>query len=245
MWEYFYETTHTIVDGVGFKTFDSTHLSWLLVFLVISVVMAFVYKRANDKVRNGILWTIAILMLWNEISKYIILGIAGHFRAEYLPLHLCSINIFVILAYMLMKGNKDILTEVLYAICLPGALVALLFPSWTSLPFGAFMHIHSFTVHIELFLFPFLLLVGGFKPRFRRLTKALPVFLVVVVFVYIFNKIYDTSFMFLNGAGEGNPLPFFEDLLGNPLYLIALPFLIGIVWAFMYGIPAVYRRIKK
>lgn len=243
MEKYFFETTHTIEDGVGFDMYGGVHMTWLCVFVVVCVVSAIVYRRMSERGRNIFLWTVSALMLWNELSKYIVLGMSNHFRAEYLPLHLCSINIFVIAAYMICK--REILAEILYAVCLPGALVALLFPSWTVLPPTAFMHIHSFTVHIELFLFPLLLLVGGHKPSWKRLSKAIPVCLIVVVFVYIFNKIFDTSFMFLNGAGEGNPLTFFEDLLGNPLYIIALPFLIGIVWIFMYGVPALIGKISN
>lgn len=243
MWEYFFETTHTIEDGVGFGQFGALHLLWLLFFVAVCVLSVLAYRRLGDKGKRRFLLTLSALLLLNEFSKYVVLLVSDHWRADYLPFHLCSINIFVIAAYMIKRS--DVLDEVLYAVCMPGALIALLCPSWTALPPTSFMHIHSFTVHIELFLFPLLILADGFVPRFRRFAKSLPVFLVVAAAVYVFNKIYDTSFMFLNGAGEGNPLTIFEDLLGNPLYLISLPFMLGIVWAAMYGIPALYRKMKK
>lgn len=243
MEEYFFETTHTIADGCGFDAYGTTHLIWLFAFVAICVLSSLVYRRLGEVGRRRFLVVLSALILWNEISKYIVLGMSGHWRAEYLPLHLCSINIFVIAAYVIHKN--DVVAEALYAICLPGALAALLFPSWTALPPTSFMHIHSFTVHIELFLFPLLLLVGGHKPSFRRLKRAILPLLIVAVFVYIFNKLFDTSFMFLNGAGEGNPLSFFESILGNPLYLISLPLLIGAVWLVMYGVPALIGKIWR
>ncbi len=243
MKEYFFETTHTIADGKGFAAFGTTHLIWLFVFALVCIVSSIVYRRLGDVGRRRFLVVLSALILWNEISKYIVLGMSDHWRAEYLPLHLCSINIFVVAAYVIHKN--DVVAEALYAICLPGALAALLFPSWTALPPTSFMHIHSFTVHIELFLFPLLLLVGGHKPSFRRLKLAMLPLLAVAVFVYMFNKIFDTSFMFLNGAGEGNPLSFFESILGNPLYLISLPLLIGVVWLVMYGVPAIVVKLRR
>lgn len=241
MWEYFFETTETVKEGIGFEIFGKTHLIWLFSIALLGVLLCMTYIRSNESGRRAILWTVCILTLCNEIAKYTVLGISGNFKVDYLPLHLCSINIFVILAYMITK--KAILAEILYAASLPGALAALLFPSWTALPPTSFMHIHSFTVHFELMIFPLLLLVGGFVPSFRRLSKAFPAILSVAVFVYIFNKIFDTSFMFLNGAGEGNPLSFFEDILGDPLYIVSIPFLLCIVWGVMYGIPLLGKRM--
>ncbi len=243
MWEHFFETSDTIGKNLGFKTYDRTHMIWLLVFFLLTVMIGLIYRRADEKKRERILWTVTVMTLCNELAKYIILTVGGNFTLEYLPLHMCSINIFVILAYAITKNET--LAEVLYAVCLPGALVALLFPSWTKLPPTAFMHIHSFTVHIELFHAPFIILLSGFKPSFKRLTKAIPAILTAVICVYIWNKVFDTNFMFLNGAGKGNPLVYFEKALGDPLYLIAFPILISLVWGVMYGLPAIFAYYKS
>ena len=243
MWEHFFETTETIAEGNGFELYSAVHIAWLCAFMAVTAAVCLLYGKCGDRGRNVILWVLTALTLSNELAKYIVLGVSGHFTLEYLPLHVCSINIFVILAYSITK--KPVLAEVLYAVSLPGALAALLFPSWTALPPTAFMHIHSFTVHTELFIFPVLLLIGGFKPSFRRIARALPVIVTVVACVFIFNKIFDTEYMFLNGAGQGNPLSFFESILGDPAYLISLPPMVAIVWCVMYGLPALLGRGRK
>ena len=239
MWENFFETTETIGDGLGFQMYRAVHITWLLSIAVTVIAVALIYRKCGERARGAILWTIAALTLGNELAKYIVLGVSGHFIPDYLPLHLCSINIFVILAHAITK--KPVLAEVLFAASLPAAL---LFPSWVALPPTSFMHIHSFTVHTELFLYPLLLLVGGFRPSFRRLCPAIPVMAVTAVGVFFFNKAFDTNFMFLNGAGEGNPLSFFESVLGDPGYLISIPFLLAFVWAVMYGSAYLMRRKK-
>ena len=59
------------------------------------------------------------------------------------------------------------------------------------------------------------------------------------------NQLLGTNFMFLNGAGEGNPLTLFEQWLGDPGYLAAYPFLIALVWAVLYLPWALARRRAK
>lgn len=243
MWENFFETTDTIGEVLGFPMYGQIHMTWLAAIAVTVAAVAIIYRRGGDRTRGTMLWCVAALTVGNEIAKYIVLGSSGHFTADYLPLHLCSINIFVILAHAITKN--DYLAEILYAASMPAAAAALLFPSWTSLPPTSFMHIHSFTVHTELFLYPLLLIVGGFKPNFRRLLRALPFIAVTAAGVFMFNKAFDTNFMFLNGAGEGNPLSLFEGILGDPGYLLSLPLLLAVVWAAMYGVPALRMRFAE
>ena len=240
MWDNFFETTETIGDGLGFQMYGPVHITWLLSIAVTVAVIALIYRKCGERARGAVMWTIAALTLGNELAKYIVLGVSGHFLPDYLPLHLCSINIFVILAHAITK--KPVLAEVLFAASLPAALAALLFPSWVALPPTSFMHIHSFTVHTELFLYPLLLLVGGWRPSFRRLCPAIPVMAATAAGVYVFNKAFDTNFMFLNGAGEGNPLSFFESVLGDPGYIVSIPLLLAVVWAVMYGITSIVQR---
>lgn len=243
MWDNFFETTETVADGIGFPMYGRVHLLWLAAIALTATAAVLLYRKSDMRARRKILLTVAALTVSNEIAKYIVLGVSGNFAVDYLPLHLCSINIFVILAHAI-TGNVYC-AEVLYAASLPAAFAALLFPSWTALPPTAFMHIHSFTVHTELMLYPLLLLADGFKPSIRRLLRTVPVIMAAVVGVFVFNKIFDTNFMFLNGAGQGNPLSFFESLLGDPLYLTSIPLLLAIVWGVLYGNPALAGKLRE
>lgn len=240
---YFFETTETIPEGLGFDAYGPLHLGWLACLAAVLAVVSVCYKRMSEDRRALLMKVLAVTIVVCEIVKDTIFMIGGTFTVDALPLHLCGINIFIILVYAYYP--KEVLAEYLFAVCMPGALAALLFPSWTALPITSFSHVHSFVIHLLLFMAPFLLLVGGFKPQFRRLWKSLPYALPVVVFVYIFNKIFDTDFMFLNGGGQGNPIAFFASILGDPLYIISIPFLIAIVWGAMYGIPYLCRKICK
>jgi uncharacterized membrane protein YwaF len=160
------------------------------------------------------------------------LTIGGRYELSYLPLHLCSINIFLI-AFHAWKPTKTI-GVFLYTVCIPGALAALLFPSWTSLPLKNFMHLHSFTVHILLALYPITLALGGeLELSIKDVPKCLLLLVGMAIPIYVVNLLLDTNFMFLMSVEEGNPLYIFEHLWGN--HLFGYPVIIAGVLIVMYA----------
>ena len=106
--------------------------------------------------------------------------IGGNFNWDYLPLHLCSINIFLI-ALHAWKPSR-LLDNFLYFICIPAATAALLFPTWTSLPAANFMFWHSTSVHILLAAYPIMLFSGGdIRPSVRYMGKCFLLLLAMAV----------------------------------------------------------------
>ena len=232
-------------EFVGFKLFDATHLTELAVLAAVAVVMGLLYHRMGEKARRNTLNVIAALCIADELFKHIGCLAVDQYSWGYLPLHLCSINIFVILAYVIKPS--DLKAEILYALSIPGAAIALISPSWTKLPLLNFMHLHSYTIHLLLVLFPILLLAGGFRPSYKRLPKVLLCLACAAAFIYPLNKLLDTNFMFLNGTDNNPILVFFENIFGNPGYLIGLPILLVVIWTLMYlpWIISDRRRAKK
>jgi len=239
---HFLDTTETIAEGLGFSLFDSLHLLWLVVCLITVTVCCFAYKRLKPTGRACFRKVIAWLLVSDELFKMAILIIGGNYTVSYLPLHLCSINIFVIAVHA-YKPSK-MLDNFLYTVCIPGALAALLFPTWVSLPITAGMHLHSFTVHILLLLYPAVLAINGdIKPEMRSLPKSLGLLGVLAIPIYIVNLLLDTNFMFLMSADPGNPLYLFEQMWGN--HLLGFPVIIAGVLLVMYGPLELIRKIKK
>ena len=145
----------------------------------------------------------------------------------------------------MITGSRYV-AEALFALCLPAAAAALLFCSWTMLPLLNLMTIHSFTVHALLFMYPVLLLAGGFRPDVKKLVRIIPFLAIVLIVIQIINVSLGTSFFFINGAGEGNPLSLLEDVFGRPWYLIPAFFLVVILWCVMYSVSAfAFRRKEK
>lgn len=153
----------------AFAFFDGTHLFWLALCAVTCVGGSLFYRKANERQRRRTLIVLTLLMLTDEILKYIVTISTGQFEWQFLTFHLCGVNIFVCLWYTI-HPNK-LAAEILYALCLPGAIVALLVPTWTEMPFGSFVHLHSFSIHVFLESYPWLLLAGGFRPNPKNLPK--------------------------------------------------------------------------
>lgn len=240
--QYFLDTTETIPDAVGFKMFGGLHIFWLIFFLTLTVGNIIWYKKMESSGKERWRKTVAILLLADELFKMIMLFIGGRYKFSYLPLHLCSINIFII-AIHAWKPTA-FLDGFLYTIAIPGALAALLFPSWTALPLGNFMHLHSFTVHILLALYPIVLAASGeLSPDLKKMFKSLLLLVCMAIPIYIINILLDTNFMFLMSADEGNPLYIFEQLWGN--HLLGFPVIILGVLLVMYGPLLIWRKLKK
>ena len=239
---YFLDTTETIASGVGFTHFGLLHLIWLLVFAAVTVVNCIFYRKLGAVGRARWKKTVALLLLADELFKDIMLLIGGRFRPDYLPLHLCSINI-ILIAVHAWKPSK-LLSGYLYTVGIPGALAALLFPTWTSLPIMNFMHLHSFTVHILLALYPIVLgTAGELNPQVKQLPRYLLLLIAMAIPIYGINLLLDTNFMFLMSADAGNPLYLFEQLWGNHLY--GFPVLIAAVLLVMYVPLVIFRKIKS
>lgn len=240
--EYFWDTVETIPSGFGFTHFDGFHLAWLAGFVVLTVIFACLYRKFNEKNRAYWRKMIAILLLCDELFKLIPMIIQGYFLPGYLPLHLCSINIFLIVVHA-WKPSK-LLGNFLYTVCIPGAIAALLFPTWTTLPAANYMLIHSFTVHILLAMYPIVLAVNGdIRPELKLLPKTLGLLVAMAVISCVFNLCFDTNFMFLQYAEPGNPLYWFEQNWGS--HLLGFPVLVTAIIFVMYAPVEIIRRVRK
>lgn len=240
--EHFWKTVEVIPEGIGFAHYGALHLCWLTAFAVLAVLNCILYRKLGQKGRK--IWRIVVasLLVLDEIYKQIPLFVNGLFTLGYLPLHLCSINIFVI-AFHVLKPTKSV-GNYLYTVCIPGAMAALLFPTWNALPGANYMLIHSFTVHILLALYPIVLTVSGeIKPELKELPKALLLLTGLAAFALICNLLMDANFMFLMYADPGNPLYLFKELWGS--HLLGFPVIITGVLLVMHTPWLIAKKIKK
>jgi hypothetical integral membrane protein (TIGR02206 family) len=240
--EHFWKTVEVIPEGIGFAHYGALHLCWLAAFAAVAVLNCILYRKLGQKGRK--IWRIVVasLLVLDEIYKQIPLFVNGLFTLGYLPLHLCSINIFVI-AFHALKPTKSV-GNYLYTVCIPGAMAALLFPTWNALPGANYMLIHSFTVHILLALYPIVLTVSGeIKPELKELPKALLLLTGLAAFALICNLLMDANFMFLMYADPGNPLYLFKELWGS--HLLGFPVIITGVLLVMHTPWLIAKKIKK
>lgn len=228
---YFWYTVETIPVGMGFSHYDRLHLFWLALGTVTILLCYLGCRKCGTGSRKVFRRGIAILLIADELFKDIPLLITGRFNLSYLPFELCSINIFLIALHAWKPGK--LLDNFLYLVCIPGAMAAMLFPTWTALPGWNFMCIHSFTVHILLVLYPVVLTAAGeIRPDWKEAWKCILLLLGLAGTAKLWNRMWDTNFMFLEYANSGNPLKWFETAWGSHLY--GFPVIIAGVILVMY-----------
>lgn len=242
MLDYFFHASETIPDGLGFSLYGAVHILWLAVFAAATLFCCMHYRRLDDRGRGVWRKAVAALLITDELYKQIGLIAFGNWQPDYLPLHLCSINIFLITLHAFRPGKA--LGNFLYTVCIPGALAALLFPSWTELPLQNFMHTHSFTVHILLAMYPIVLAAGGdIRPDAKQIPKCIAILAAMAVIAWLINPLLDTNFFFMASAGEGNPLYWFEVNWGS--HLLGFPVFVAAVLLVMHGPIVLWRRFHK
>lgn len=238
----FFETKDSIPEGLGISTFGITHLIWLFSFAVICVAWAIIYAKLSTRQRNIAIKVLGWFIIFLEMSKNVVVVVLRDFDPGYLPFHLCGINILLI-CFDLFKQTK-IVRNFLYYFCIPGALLALLFPNWTMLPCMNFFSINSFLIHGVLVMYPVLLVASGeLMPSIKMMPKCILLLAAMAVPIYFMNLAWDTNFMFLMSPETGNPLGLFEKYLGSHLW--GFPILLPLVMFIMY-IPIFFlSRFKK
>ena len=238
----FFVTTDHIPEGVGFQTFGLTHMIWLLSGILVCIAACVFYGKLSADRQRTVLKVLGAYIFLQEMVKNLVLILLGEFSWGYLPFHLCGINILLI-AFDTVKQTKTV-RSFLYYFAIPGAALALLFPNWTEMPVWNFFHLHSFTIHFLLVLYPLLLVTTNqVSTDLKSACKGVLLLIVMAIPVYFLNLLWDTNFMFLMEPDSGNPLEFFEELLGSHLW--GFPILLPVVIAVMYLPVFLFGNRKK
>lgn len=236
--KYFWCSQFDIPKGMGYPLFGWQHILCLAVIALMITASCIGFMKLNRNHRDIVLKIIPVLLLCLECWKDILLALQGRFSVGFLPLHLCSMGIplFLIQAYTDSAKWKAITGEISYCLIMPGAAFALVDPDWTELyPMFNFFNLHSYLWHLLLILYPVLLLTGHYiTPSIRHIHWNLLFVCCVVPPIYIFDKISDCNYFFVNWPPADTPLAFFAHYLGNPGYLAAYAFLLIIVLLVMY-----------
>ena len=232
-------------DFLCFEHFSPEHFLYLGVTILIMVAAVYLFKKAPAEKHQKLIQLTAILLILDEVAKQVGSFATGQWEWDFLPLHLCSINIFVCFYNAFKKNSETLSSDLLYAVCIPGASVALLMPTWNNLPIWNYMGLHSQTVHMLLILYPVFLIAAGFRPNIRNLPKVLLIVIAEAVPIYFLNKVLGTNFFFINGT-DGNPLlEVLVSILGEKIYFIGFIPIVAVIWVLMFLPWAIIEKKEK
>lgn len=231
---YFFKYYADIPAELITPNFSLTHIVWLCAALLLIFVTLMIYRRRPQKSRDIIKKVLVIFMVTAEISVWLWLIIIGHYDIiESLPLHLCTISLFVEFFAVFLK-KSTLLKEFAYALSMPSAFAALITPGWYY-PFFTFQYLEMALTHALLVLIPILIVWGdGFRPDYRRLPKVCLLFVVFIAMAVTANLLIGSNYMFLAYVPRDTTLVIFETWFGNPGYELPELILLLIIWTILY-----------
>ncbi|MGI6206107.1 MAG: hypothetical protein ACOYJI_05755 [Anaerovoracaceae bacterium] len=255
--KYFWTFETDLPEGSGFELFGAAHIIWLIAGAVFAAAGAVIYLRRTEKARANIQFAVSLLIVFNEVFQDIYLKVNGHFDVYQLPLHLCGLAVFITLAHGIVlkagfgsrkksvKAADSFLGQVRYSLCLPGALLALIFPDWTVYPPFAFMSIFGFVNHILISASAlWLILPDTFTIKPADILKPAVFLLVAVPLIYRFDVAENANYFFLIEGPEGSPLYWLQHRWPDH-YLIAYAILAAVVISVWYAIGIIAKRKRN
>lgn len=176
--------------------FSTSHLIALGCFLTLIFLLIANRRRFTDLDRKRIRYTMAIVLVINEIAWHVWNASVGQWNIQtMLPFHLCSVFVWIG-AYMLVKKNVRIY-EFAYLLGIPGALQAMLTPDLGIYDFPHFRYYQVFISHGLIIVSAlYMTVVEGFRPTPRSLIRVLVGANVYMVLITALNFIIGSNYLF-------------------------------------------------
>ena len=231
---YFWKIDMDIPDANMTRNFSPTHITCIIATLMSGAAALYLFRRQQEYTRDIILRVLVLFMVTSEAADWVWYIVIGHYSLRScLPLHLCSISIFLECAAVFCR-RSTLLKEFVYSLSMPAALFALATPGWYY-PLISFQYLQSLTNHALLALVPVLIVWGrGFLPNFKRLPGCFLTLLFLAGIAASFNYFLGSNYMFLSYVPRDTTLQVFEIWFGHPGYIFLEAGLILIIWVILY-----------
>ncbi len=202
---HFWTHKDNIPDGMGYGQFTVKHLIWLVLTAAFVIITAVCYGQADSAHKILILRVIAASLIIIDIIKMILIWFSDVKFSEYLPLEICSFAAYCTVCDSIWIGNT-FFPEMLVTLFLPAAVMAVLFPTTSTLPAVNFYTIHQFLYHALIIAY----ITARFSCGEIPLTYPgvwLSIFKIIILaaIIYLVDCVFDKNFMFLRDT-YGNPM---------------------------------------
>lgn len=221
--------------GAPFVLFGAGHLLSLLVILALNFGLL-ALRGSSERTRRTIRISMAILLWMDEAAWHVWNLYWGHWTVQQLPLHICSILIWLAGIMLIFKVYR--IYEFVYFIGIGGALQALLTPDGGIYGFPHFRIFQTMISHGLLVTAGiYMTVVEGFRPTWRSFARVVLGLNLYALAIFPINLLLGTDFLYINGkpatASLLDMLPpwpyylFFMEAIGLAVFLLLyLPFLI-------------------
>lgn len=218
--------------GCGsFQLFGVPHLLSLAVLVLANVAIAILRRRFTPRARQVFRYSLAGLLLVNEVSTHIWHALPHVNRwsiQEMLPLHMCSVFIWLSMVMLVTRSYR--IYEFAYFLGIGGALQALITPNhgfgfphyrWFQ---GYFAHAPIVTAAI------YMTAVEGYRPTWKSMLRVGVGTNLYMAFVFGVNLLLGSNYMFVNRKpGSASLLDFLGPWPGYILGMEAVGALICLI----------------
>ena len=235
----FWQEERDVPPGSGFDLFGIEHILVIIIITLFIATTVIWFKKCKAGERLILIRVIAVTLPVLEVWKIIMLIASDRMDIGHLPIHLCSMSIYIypVVTFLPEGRVRKTLTEISVITLLPAAISAIVFPDWTMYPILNFYCLHAFVWHSLQVVFPILCIMNRWCiPRIKNLWKN-TVFLVICgSLVGLFDWKMSCNYWFLKSPVDGTPLEWLYDTFGSKWYIVSLLGIATIVNIIMYGI---------
>ena len=227
-------------QGTAFELFGTVHFAALGVLVLLNLILIR-FRHASDSTKAGLRWTLALILLINEIAWHYWNVRVGRWTMQtMLPLHLCSLLVWTG-AFMLMTKNYRVY-EFMYFMGIAGAIQALATPGLGIYGFPHFMFFQYFISHgLIITSAIYMTVVEGFRPTWKSIPRVVIWMNLYVLIVFFINVAIGSNYLMIN---EKPDTPSLLDLLPEwPVYILYME-LIGLVSVLLLYIPFAIKDLR-
>jgi len=231
-------------DGGSFHFFSISHCLTLLgIFLGVILIFLFREKLRGQNWNLYFRWGLSGLLLVSESALTVWYITVDHWTLAYsLPLHLCSLTLF--LSIVMLLGRNYLVFEFVYLAGLAGALQAIFTPDIGIYGYPHFVAVQFFIAHggIVLAVF-FMVFVESYHPQLRSIRNTMIWLNLYAIFVGLINQWTGGNYLFISHKPDN---PSLMDYLGPwPWYILSLEGVALIMFFLLYvpfGLRNFYRK---
>ncbi len=224
--KYFWLEKSLLPQKMGYELFSSKHIISLIILIAINIILYSAFCRLDGKKQDIFLKVCALALPIVEVFKIIVLIIEGVFDAQYFPLYLCSIGIFIfpVATFAKHKIISVYAAETGLLMVIPGSVMALLFPNWIGFyqPFS-FLSIYSYLWHGLIILIPVCMWKKGIAViKVESIIHSFVVLAIMLPIVLICDQFFHQNYWFLERPDLNNPFILIYEKYGYTMYITCI-----------------------
>ena len=233
----FFTYEDKLPEASGYSLFHAGHILIMALCTAVCIGCVYIYGCCDAEKKKEFRRILSVLIIGLIVIRLLFVWLCRADILYELPLHLCSIAGIVCFIYewgyeALPKSICSVAEQAMFSLCLPGAVLAIVFSDGTMYPLFHFITIQSNLYHALVVAYIILRIMDGrVRPDIRQAYKSLLFLAPIVPPVYLFDRIFHANYMFLLAPSLGSPFTAVYTEHGYIVYMIcyALTVLLEII----------------